>query len=189
MKRLPALCLGLTLTFSPAMQDMSSADTQPRKPRKPRTPQPVEISRDASQLRDAEGDGGRGRPAVDAQSPRVLQTPAPSPTAQPSTTLDTNAVGRQIARLWPYDDRQALSVADCESGDYDGLPPYVPTANATGKAAERGPFQIHPTHANDLLPRLGLTWGQMYDVGPNVAAAIALYEDRGGWGHWTCKPK
>lgn len=69
----------------------------------------------------------------------------------------------------------ALAVARCESG----LNP-----RATGAAAERGIFQIHPVNRG-WLNRNGFTWSQMYEAGPNIRAAALMWRQN-GWGPWTC---
>lgn len=70
-----------------------------------------------------------------------------------------------------------LSIAMCESGL---------NAGATGRAGERGIMQIHPTHAHSgLISRLGYTWDQMYEPGPNLAVAAVLYR-AGGFAPWSC---
>lgn len=74
---------------------------------------------------------------------------------------------------------QAVDVADCESV---GLNP-----GATGKAGERGLFQIHGKYHQERIRRLGFTWDQMYEVGPNIAVAVDLYAEQ-GWSPWTCAP-
>ena len=68
---------------------------------------------------------------------------------------------------WPY--RWAIRTAWCESR-------YRPRAE--GKAGERGLMMIHPIHI-DRIQRLGFTWAQMYEVGPNLAVAYSLWAERG----------
>jgi hypothetical protein len=69
---------------------------------------------------------------------------------------------------------KALSVVQCESN-------FNP--NVVGGAGERGLFQIHPVHANNLGAYGG--WDAMFDPAANIAYAYALYSGS-GWGPWTC---
>lgn len=80
-----------------------------------------------------------------------------------------------------------LSIAMCESGYDSNADGYKDTldAGATGRAGERGVMQIHPTHAARLIPSLGYTWDQMYEVGPNLAVAAVLFQ-AGGYSPWSC---
>ena len=70
---------------------------------------------------------------------------------------------------------RAVEVARCESN----LDPA-----ATGRAGERGLFQIHPTHRS-MIASLGFTWDEMYEVVPNIAVAADIYADE-GWSPWAC---
>lgn len=90
-----------------------------------------------------------------------------------------DAIREGFARFGPAVAEQAVDVADCESL---GLNPH-----ATGDAGERGLFQIHPKYHQDRIRRLGFTWDQMYEVGPNIAVAVDLYAEQ-GWSPWTCAP-
>jgi hypothetical protein len=63
----------------------------------------------------------------------------------------------------------ACSVALCES-EYD--------IGATGRAGERGWFQIHPVHGH---------WSS-YDPEVNVAYAYRLSRGGTNWSAWSCKP-
>ena len=49
---------------------------------------------------------------------------------------------------------------------------------ATGWAGERGIMQIAYDHI-DRIQRLGFTWAQMYEVGPNLAVAYDLWLEQG----------
>jgi len=49
---------------------------------------------------------------------------------------------------------------------------------AEGRAGERGLMQIHPIHI-PRIQRLGYTWAQMYEVGPNLAVAFDLWSEQG----------
>lgn len=75
---------------------------------------------------------------------------------------------------------QAVDQAWCETaGTLD--------PNSTGAAGERGLLQIHGRYHMDRIHRLGFTWDQMYEPGPNVAVAVNLYAEQ-GWAPWTCQP-
>lgn len=81
---------------------------------------------------------------------------------------------------------QTTRVATCESGidlDFDGVKESIDRL-AVGGQGERGPMQIHPMHIA-LINRMGYTWDQMFEVGPNMRVAHVLY-DALGWGGWSC---
>lgn len=71
------------------------------------------------------------------------------------------------AYAWPY--AWATSTIFCESTFDPG---------AEGKAGERGLTQIAFVHI-DRIHRLGFTWAQMYEVGPNLAVAYDLWSEQG----------
>ena len=120
-------------------------------------------------------------------APTITTTAAPARKAASTTTtppvVPANDIEQAIvggfARFGPAVARQAIDVADCESV---GLNP-----TATGAAGERGLFQIHPDYHQERIARLGFTWDQMYEVGPNIAVAADLYAEQ-GWSPWTCAP-
>lgn len=87
----------------------------------------------------------------------------------PSTWVD------QVICSYSWDCGTALSVSSCESGD-DRL------AEDNHSSGARGTFQIHPIHEG-LVMEMGYTWGDMLEVGPNVAVAYQLYSG-GGWYPW-----
>ena len=72
-------------------------------------------------------------------------------------------------RAYDWDWGWAERTAWCESG-YRRL--------AEGEAGERGIMQIAYVHI-DLIQRLGFTWAQMYEVGPNLAVAYDLWAEQG----------
>ena len=49
---------------------------------------------------------------------------------------------------------------------------------ATGLAGERGLMQIAFVHIA-RIQRLGFTWAQMYEVGPNLAVSYSLWQEQG----------
>jgi hypothetical protein len=110
-----------------------------------------------------------------APPPPPTPTPAlvPTPTAQPAygacPALISDALG------WA-----GCAVSFCESG-YDW--------GATGKAGERGAFQIHPVHAGPggLIAQLGYTWDDMYLPGPNAHVATVLSNYGNNWGPWSVR--
>lgn len=174
MKRLSAIALTLALSAPGG----AAADT----PRQPRTPESAhdalrpewaaDVAPKARELarEQAGGDGGRSHHSVTAPEPAPAPTATPVPTAQPTSVPDL------ISRYWPGNDAKAIRVASCETGGT-----FNP--RATGKAAERGIFQLHPVHRSWIEPRWG--WDAMYTVRANVEAAWSLYS-REGWGPWAC---
>ena len=77
-----------------------------------------------------------------------------------------------IRRAFPdHAQRMALCVAWRESR-------YLP--HVTGRAGERGLFQIHPVHR----AWLGRRWAHLYEPAANARAARDL-QRRAGWGPWT----
>jgi len=72
-------------------------------------------------------------------------------------------------RLYDWDWAWAERTAFCESR-------WNPLAE--GRAGERGLMQIHPIHI-PRIQRLGYTWAQMYEVGPNLAVAFDLWSEQG----------
>lgn len=58
-------------------------------------------------------------------------------------------------------------------------------ASKVGAAGEAGVMQIHPVH-RELVRRLGYSWAQMFELGPNMAVA-AYIAARDGFGPWACR--
>ena len=79
-----------------------------------------------------------------------------------------NAFGRACA--W------ALRVARCESG-------FNPRAT---NGSHRGLFQVSMRWHAARIARMGFTPDQMWEVGPNISVALAIYNEQGG-GPWQCK--
>ena len=70
------------------------------------------------------------------------------------------------------------SVMECESGG-DPL--------AVGALGERGVLQLHPIH-RQLVERMGYAWGDMFQLGPNILVAEAIWKES-EWQPWSCKPQ
>ena len=71
------------------------------------------------------------------------------------------------ALAWPAS--WAIRTVGCESS-------FDPRAE--GKAGGRGLMQIAKVHI-ERIQRLGFTWAQMYEVGPNLAVAYDLWAEQG----------
>jgi hypothetical protein len=109
----------------------------------------------------------------------------PTPPSTPRVTYvspDKDTIISEIRRV--FNNETAVKIADCESVHFD---PAVVAGPRTGKAGERGVFQIHPVHIQSLLAN-GFTWDDMFDYRKNIAYAKMLY----GWvgqqwyPTWTC---
>jgi hypothetical protein len=80
-----------------------------------------------------------------------------------------------VRATFPEDPDTAERVSWCESRhDEQAMNP------ATG---DSGLLQISPIH-RPLVERLGFTWAQMRERGPNLIVGRWLYDRRGGWGDW-----
>lgn len=124
------------------------------------------------------------------EAAQVQQHPTPSlrhhpaPTAPPRPVSSPPAVDlgpsgsteEAIYAVFGDEGANAVAVARCESGMDPGR---------TGSAGERGIFQIHPTHRH-WVESMGYSWDQMYEVGPNLQVAFALWSGA-GWGPWSCR--
>lgn len=85
-----------------------------------------------------------------------------------------------IYKQFKTDGLFAFSVARCESN----LNP-----RATGRAGERGLFQIHPTWFNKSVPGVGVVnANRLYDAEYNIRVAYHIKRNY-GWSHWTCARK
>lgn len=76
---------------------------------------------------------------------------------------------------------QARRVVQCES---EGNP------NAVSRTNDHGIFQINKPSHYYAFPRITGSpfYNGVYDPYENAQYARHLYNDRNGWGHWTCKP-
>ena len=95
---------------------------------------------------------------------------------KPAPTGDVAAIIRAgFARFGPDVAEQAVRVAQCES-----------TLNpAATNGHHAGLFQIAEPYHRARIARLGFTWAQMLEAGPNVAVAADLYGES-GWQPWSC---
>lgn len=107
----------------------------------------------------------RASRARSAPTPRVTAAPAPVGNIQEAIC---NAFGRACA--W------ALRVAKCESG-------FNPRAT---NGQFRGLFQIGVKYHAARTQRMGYTLDQLWEPGPNIAVALAIYHEQGG-SPWQCK--
>lgn len=98
------------------------------------------------------------------------------PAAPSSPVVDMIRAG--FARFGPDVAEQAVHVAGCETGHT-----YDPHAT---NGAHAGLFQLSRTYHEERARRLGYTWSQMFEPGPNIAVAADLYAES-GWGPWTCR--
>lgn len=111
-------------------------------------------------------------------SPVARSAPSERKVVAESTGTPVLAVIRAgFARFGPEVAEEAVRVAKCESG----LNPRA----ANGQHA--GLMQISRTYHAARVARLGFTWAQMFEAGPNVAVAADIYRESGGWGPWTCR--
>lgn len=70
---------------------------------------------------------------------------------------------------------QAVRVAQCESH----LNPRATNGSHVGL------FQISGRYHQGRVARLGFTWSQMYEAGPNTTVAADLFGEQ-GWRPWAC---
>ena len=83
-----------------------------------------------------------------------------------------------IAKYWPGNDQQALSVARCES-NYD---------ESARNGSHYGVFQLSRRYHEHRARELGYDWDSVaIDAGKNTRVAWSLYQDS-GWGPWECRP-
>ena len=74
--------------------------------------------------------------------------------------------------------RDALFVLPCENRSLD------PTA--VSATADAGIWQLNPVHEKRAT-RLGFTWGQMLEPGPNTIVARSIWEDSRSFAPWSCR--
>lgn len=115
---------------------------------------------------------------VSSDGVTIFPTPVPTPTPTPEPPVEAAVVWpvyredverwrglvASIFPGWAVD--TALRIMDCES---KGL------QNATGRAGERGLFQIHPIHHDSTYDPLG-----------NVLAAYRISSGGADWSAWSC---
>lgn len=104
---------------------------------------------------------------------------APTVVAEAVYTGDMPVLIRSVFGRFGADvGEEAVRVSHCETvGTFD--------PHSTGDAGERGLMQIHPVH-KERIARMGFTWDQMYEPGPNLEVAAAIYAES-GWRPWTCR--
>lgn len=111
---------------------------------------------------------------TEAPAPSSTTTTPPPVTQQPPVVVPHGDLEALICSH-SWDCGTALRVARCES---------TMRPDAVGRAGERGLMQVHPVH-RARIERLGYTWDQMLQPGPNLAVAHDLYREQ-GWRPWTC---
>jgi hypothetical protein len=130
-----------------------------------------------------------GKPVLDdvreatPPTPSTLVVELVSTTVKPPAAVARTApipvmVREAFARFGPVVAGQAVRVADCETGGT-----FNPRARS---GSHYGLFQISRRWHDARVRRLGFTWTQMTQVGPNVAVAIDIYRES-GWVPWTCR--
>jgi hypothetical protein len=82
-----------------------------------------------------------------------------------------------LAAFGPYGPA-ALRVADCES-DFD---PHATNGN------HRGLLQINVVVHAKRIANMGYTPDQMWEVGPHLHVARAIFDEGKDWHQWSCKP-
>jgi hypothetical protein len=87
-----------------------------------------------------------------------------------------------IAAFWPDNYQEARSVAWCESR-------LDPNAVSPG-GANHGTFQINVVHRASFEQVMGQPFNPgIYDPAANAMFARWLYDQSGGWGPWSCRPR
>lgn len=117
--------------------------------------------------------------------PQARARTAPIVTASASrpTSEVADIIRSAFARFGPEVAEEAVRVAGCEStGDASGqrLNP------AAMNGAHYGLFQVSRTYHDARVRRLGFTWEQMTEAGPNAVVAADLYGEQ-RWGPWECR--
>lgn len=118
-----------------------------------------------------------------APKPKVKSKQRVVTASRPSSEL-ADMIRAGFARFGPAVAEEAVRVAGCEStGDETG--------NNLNEAAKNGPhaglFQLSRIYHEERARRLGFTWDQMFQAGPNIAVAVDLFAEQGSWSPtWTC---
>lgn len=94
---------------------------------------------------------------------------------QLATISPVGDVEAAIHLAWGNEGTRAVRVARCESG----LRP------AARNGPHAGLFQVNVRIHAARIARMGFTTAQMYEAGPNIAVAHALWAEQ-GWRPWTC---
>jgi soluble lytic murein transglycosylase-like protein len=104
---------------------------------------------------------------------------APATRGNRPAALERSEVVDLVAAHFPPEEvASALAVLACESR-------FDP--RATGRAGERGLFQIHPVYWTWLARQLVGPDADLYDPDTNVAVAAAVWRQF-GWAPWSCRP-
>jgi hypothetical protein len=127
---------------------------------------------------------------TDAPTTTVTVTLPPTTRAPRTTTTfvvpervdeDLTDIEWLIRQTFPETPDKAVRVARCEST-------LDPTA-VSPDGANWGLMQVNVVH-KALAARMGYSWAQMLEAGPNLAVARAVaravYDRAGGWGPWSC---
>lgn len=100
----------------------------------------------------------------------------PSPSRAPQVTQAVGAIQQAICDAFGAACQWALRVAKCESG-------YNPHAT---NGQFRGLLQVGVRIHAARIARMGFTPDAMWEVGPNLAVAHAIYSESGPRA-WQCK--
>lgn len=125
-------------------------------------------------------------PSASMRTPPPVPTPSPSPQPQiaPKSAASDQSVPARVAAAWPGNDREAIAVARCESGNFRHDVVFGPT---TGRAGELGVMQILPRYHRHRWTSRGWTDQDMFVPERNVRVAWGIWQES-GWGAWTCQP-
>ncbi len=94
----------------------------------------------------------------------------------PPNPPQTSGVAAAIRAAFGSAGDKAVAVARCESR-------LIPTAR---NGVHAGLFQLSRRWHEGRARRLGFTWAQMYEAGPNIAVALDLYREA-GFQPWSCR--
>jgi hypothetical protein len=114
---------------------------------------------------------------VTTTSPLVVK---PTTTIRVPLPEDDEPVGDVewlVRQTFPETPDKAVRVARCESRLQPGA--------ISPDGANWGVMQVNVVHRG-LAARMGYSWDQMLQAGPNLAVARAVYDRAGGWGPWSC---
>ncbi len=134
-----------------------------------------------------ESAGATTSPVAPAGPTTTVTVTLPPTTSAPRTTTtftvpervdeDLSDIEWLIRQTFPETPDKAVRVARCEST-------LDPTA-VSPDGANWGLMQVNVVH-KALAARMGYSWAQMLQAGPNLAVARAVYDRAGGWGPWSC---
>lgn len=126
-----------------------------------------------------------GLPSPATAGPTTTVTVTVPTTPRTTTTFavpervdeDLSDIEWLIRQTFPETPDKAVRVARCESTLNPGA--------VSPDGANWGLMQVNVVHKG-LAARMGYSWGQMLQAGPNLAVARAVYDRAGGWGPWSC---